>query len=305
MSSFSWMRAVAVAAEDGIVHRGAFYDCGGIATVIHVHGKCGNFYENEFIERLACVYAKAGLNTLAVNNRGRDCISEAYCKGQLCYVGGALEQFELSVADIGGAVSYVSGLGHLAVLQGHSHGCEKVLWYLSQRSDVAALILLSPANSYGLQNCWRSPETVEEQVERLTALGGQDPDHLSLLPSNEYGVRTARRCYSIPTTRPSLIGWLMSAGIHTFDPGVSWCHPQLQVPAFAYIGGEDDMQLDGWQITAECVKDRLPDARVMTLPKGDHHMRGCETEVAEGVVDWMVKQSELELTGSRRAVHRR
>ena len=56
------------------------------ATVIHIHGSCGNFYENAFIATMARLYTARGVNFLSFNNRGHDCIAEAYQNGRLVYV---------------------------------------------------------------------------------------------------------------------------------------------------------------------------------------------------------------------------
>ncbi len=46
------------------------------ATIIHIHGNFGNFYENEFIPIMAERYTDSGLNFLSINNRGHDGIAE-------------------------------------------------------------------------------------------------------------------------------------------------------------------------------------------------------------------------------------
>ena len=67
--------------------------------------------------------------------------------------GSAYEKFEECVFDIAAWIDVVKKLGYTEVwLQGHSLGCSKVAYYVSQktRGEVAGAILLSPSDMIGL-----------------------------------------------------------------------------------------------------------------------------------------------------------
>lgn len=282
------IREVSVCSEDGIRHRGLFYDGGSSCTILHVHGKCGDFFQNQFISRIGRVLTTAGYNLLALNNRGSGCISEAYRDENLIYVGGAVELFADSVLDIGGALSYLQARGHEVILQGHSHGCEKVMWYSAERGmdGIRGIVLLSPANSRLIQELWRTPESIAGQVERLQASHGDD-DNLSLLPPDEYGVSTSEKAYSIPTTRFSLLHWLQNPALSVFSPTQSDWSAVLRSPTFAYLGARDDLQLEGLGSMLECLQACAPDIELFVHEHGDHQMKGIETSVGTAILDWL------------------
>ena len=78
---------VTLETEDGLALKGYLATANNsTATVIHIHGSCGNFYENAFIATMARLYTARGVNFLSFNNRGHDCIAEAYQNGRMEHV---------------------------------------------------------------------------------------------------------------------------------------------------------------------------------------------------------------------------
>lgn len=117
--------------------------------VIHVHGLSGNFYENRFIDTLAKVYTEKGYSFLTFNNRGKDYISELL-KGEDDILGGACyELFEDCLLDLEGVVSWVKERNYKEIfLEGHSYGCNKVIYYYHKKSEecIKKIILLAPCD---------------------------------------------------------------------------------------------------------------------------------------------------------------
>ncbi len=281
------LETVAVLSEDGLTHNGLLYNAGSGFTVLHVHGKCGSYYENAFVAILAEVYASAGYNLMAVNNRGTGCIVEAYRHGVLEYIGGSVEAFEGCLADIGGATKYLSERGHRVVLQGHSAGCEKIALYCSERGGVEGVILLSPGDSYALQSRYIFPETLPAQLVRLRGedRGDSVGDPLELAAPREYGVATVEKCYRIPIVRTALITWLDSPYIKMFHEKEWW--QTVDVPAFAYVGAKDDLQVAGVSAMERCLRSRFSHLAFCSPTYGDHHLSKAEVEVGTSVVDWL------------------
>lgn len=117
--------------------------------LIHVHGWMGNFYENRFIDYFADILTKNNIAFFTFNNRGAGIITEFLRDEKRERIGGSLEKFEDSVFDIGGAIRYLQTRGFQEfVLQGHSLGCQKVVYYQNNKKDsrVKGLILLAPVN---------------------------------------------------------------------------------------------------------------------------------------------------------------
>ena len=94
--------------------------------VIHVHGLNGNFYENRFLDTLAKSYTDKGYAFLTFNNRGKDFIAELLKGDGFTVIGGSLE----------------------ITLEGHSYGCNKVLYYYNKKKEdcINKIVLLAPCD---------------------------------------------------------------------------------------------------------------------------------------------------------------
>ena len=117
--------------------------------VIHVHGLNGNFYENRFIDALAKAYTDKNYAFLTFNNRGTGFITELLKGNDFTLVGGCLERFKDCLLDIEGVVNWAKLQGYKDItLEGHSYGCNKVLYYYSHKKDdcIKKMILLAPCD---------------------------------------------------------------------------------------------------------------------------------------------------------------
>ena len=114
--------------------------------VIHVHGLCGNFYENRFLDILAKSYTNKGISFLTFNNRGTNFISELLKGNNFEIIGGCYERFIDCLLDIEGAINYVKEKGYNnIILEGHSYGCNKVIYYYNKKKDnsISKIVLLA------------------------------------------------------------------------------------------------------------------------------------------------------------------
>jgi len=141
------------------------------SILINIHGTSGCFYIEEYTPFLAEELPALGVATLFTNNRGSH-VMEAWQKS-----GAALEIFEDCVLDLDVWVRYVLSLGYRRIiLQGHSLGTEKVVYYMNKGNPppaVAALILLGVSDSFGNQARIAKGFPVDPMVEagRLMAEG--------------------------------------------------------------------------------------------------------------------------------------
>ena len=146
--------------SDGLELQGLYVPAGDASAngvVLHVHGLDGNFYENRFIEAVAAVYNRHGLDFLTFNNRGHDYISDILVEetagGSATYrqAGGMYEVLRDCIADIAAAAGFARERGcRRVLLEGHSHGALKVLHYLVRARDpaVSGLVLMSPSDDF-------------------------------------------------------------------------------------------------------------------------------------------------------------
>ena len=146
------MELVRFFANDGVELVGALYVGNKETAIIHLHGYCGNFYENPFVDVLGRELSKSGITFLAINTRAHDYRSDLKIKTEEGFKsatgGGAVDNFYDSEIDISSAVSYLKNQGYQRIIvQGHSTSAQKALNYALKfkHNDI---ILLSAGDIY-------------------------------------------------------------------------------------------------------------------------------------------------------------
>ena len=255
-------------------------------TIIHVHGSLGNFYDNGFVPIMAKRYSEAGINFFSINTSCHDGIAEGDRSGQFEYVGGSRTKFCDCLYDIEAAVSFAKRFSERLILQGHSLGCDRVLYYLVNCAAGYDFVLLSPCDSYQLQANWIAPETVEEQVVRLKA-GRSGDDEFDWLPSREYGVRGGSDwTYAIPITREAFLSIAEGPPYRLMkikDPG----NYRIEQRALAYIGGKDALQVWPHDVMFRYLRGRIGHVQELYVADGDHMLGGCEDHVINTIAQWV------------------
>ncbi len=139
--------------------------------VIHVHGLCGNFYENRFLDMLAKTYTNKGYSFLTFNNRGTNFVSELLKGNNFAVIGGCYEKFTDCLLDIEGAINYSKNIGYTEIiLEGHSYGCNKVVYYYNKKNDesIEKIVLLAPCDIP--QECIKFLSKEEYEIARKEAI---------------------------------------------------------------------------------------------------------------------------------------
>lgn len=168
-------KLVRINSIDEIEQPGILYNPNGNTDkiVIHVHGLNGNFYENRFIDTLAKSYINKNYAFLTFNNRGKDFISELLKGDDFAVVGGSLERFKDCLLDIEGVVNWVKEKGYKEIiLEGHSYGCNKVLYYYNKKKDnsIKKIVLLAPCDMPSECKKFLSLEEYETAKDESTRL---------------------------------------------------------------------------------------------------------------------------------------
>ncbi|MEM0154777.1 MAG: DUF1749 domain-containing protein [Methanothrix sp.] len=131
-------------------------------AILHIHGLGGSFYGSNSIPEILSEAKKKGIAFMSVLTRGSYIIeSFGYKSGDKeLLAGSALERFEDCVYDIDGAISSLRKMGFKKIfLEGHSTGCQKILYYMNSKKaknskNVKAIALISPVDdhNYDLYN---------------------------------------------------------------------------------------------------------------------------------------------------------
>ena len=141
--------------------------------VIHVHGLNGNFYENRFLDTIAKSYTDNNYAFLTFNNRGRDFITELLKGNDFTIIGGSLERFKDCILDIDGIVNWTKNKGYNEIiLEGHSYGCNKVLYYYNHKKsdNIKKIVLLAPCDIPSEGKKFLSKEEYEKTKSDSTRL---------------------------------------------------------------------------------------------------------------------------------------
>ncbi len=126
-------------------------------AVLHLHGLGGSFYGSSYIPYLASEAKANGIAFFSMQNRGSYIIEEYdYANKKKSFLAGAaLERFEDCIYDIGGAIKELASLGYRKIfLEGHSTGCQKILYYMSSKASkksmalISGIVLLSPVDDH-------------------------------------------------------------------------------------------------------------------------------------------------------------
>lgn len=279
------MRLVQFETEDGLRLNGCLAETGSDTTIVHVHGKGGNFYENKFVKIMFEAYSSEGFNFLSFNNRGHSSYVEAYKDGEIVYIGAAVETFEDCLLDLRAAEQFARTLGSRVVFQGHSFGCEKIMYYSLHVNPNLELILLSPCDGYRLQQVYRYPETVEQQLLRLRK--DYQLEGLEWLPSREYGIRVPGVDYHVPIVAEALVALMSGSAFELIALDKPWRGPLVPSRSFVYLGGRDPLQVDGADAMRKELRARIHNPNVVVFENGDHALRPIHGEVLGRISAWL------------------
>ena len=141
--------------------------------VIHVHGLNGNFYENRFLDALSKTYTDKNYAFLTFNNRGTGFITELLKWNDFTIIWWCLERFKDCKLDIEGVVNWAKIKWYNEIiLEWHSYGCNKILYYFNQKKDdsIRKIILLAPCDIPSECKKFLSNEEYERLKEESTIL---------------------------------------------------------------------------------------------------------------------------------------
>lgn len=240
-------------------------------VVIHVHGLNGNFYENRFLDILAKSYTDKNYAFLTFNNRGRDFITELLKGNDFTIIGGSLERFKDCILDIEGVVNWVKEKGYSEIiLEGHSYGCNKVLYYYNHKKDnsIKKIVLLAPCDIPSEGKKFLSEEEYKVAKEESTRLVNEGKDNelidFSVMANGKIAAGTYYYDF-LPGGKNDFIRY--SDGKN----GKSEILNNVDIPTLVVFGNVDECVLtQPIDVVKEYLKNNVNDCNIQLIEGADH-----------------------------------
>lgn len=282
---------VRIVTKDKLILSGNFYspEKATKKAVLHIHGMCGNFYENSFLSYMADEFTKNGYSFLSINNRGAGTFFDFPVKGRKeshKRIGNAYEKFEECIYDIKAGLDFLEKEKFTEiVLQGHSLGSVKVAYYMAKTKDkrVSRLVLVSPSDMVGLTED-------KEHARRMTLSKKliKDGRGNELLPELLWGW-----AWNSATTYVNLSERNTAVDVfNTYDKQAPSCIKDITIPILAIMGGTDDAAILPVKEALEVIKSKAkkaPRFDTLVIGKAPHTYFGYEQQLARGIASWLKK----------------
>lgn len=249
---------------------------------IHVHGLNGNFYENRFLDTLAKSYTDKNYAFLTFNNRGRDFITELLKGNDFTIIGGSLERFKDCILDIDGVVNWVKEKGYKEIiLEGHSYGCNKVLYYYNHKKDdsIKKIVLLAPCDIPSEGKKFLSEEEYNKAKEESTRLVQENKENelidFSVMANGKIAAGTYFNDF-LPNGENDFIRYV--DGIN----GKSEVLNSIDIPTLVIFGNVDECVLtQPIDVVKAYLKNNLSNCNIQIIEGADHLYTGKYEELGK------------------------
>ena len=243
--------------------------------VIHVHGLNGNFYENRFLDTIAKSYTDNNYAFLTFNNRGRDFITELFKGDDFTIIGGSLERFKDCILDIDGIVNWVKNKGYNEIiLEGHSYGCNKVLYYYNHKKsdNIKKIVLLAPCDIPSEGKKLLSKEEYDKAKSDSTRLvqEGKESDLIDFSVMANGKIAAGTYYYDfLPGGENDFIRYVDGAN------GKSEILNSIDIPTLIIFGDVDECVLtQPIEIVKEYLTNNINDCNIQIIEGADHSYAG-------------------------------
>ena len=279
---------------DNIELQGWLSNTDGDRAVVHMHGMSGNGYENAFLDTLHETYSKLGVSLFAIDNRGRGIISSFQQRDELsrwgedAKLGGScFEVLDECINDINGAINYLKSIGKTKfILQGHSLGCTKVVYYMNTQAtdDIEKVILLAPTDMVAWASRDKNHEKNIEKAHKLiaenkpTALVDAQcwPDETPLSAQTYLSICVANTSADIYSEREN--GALLG---------------NVNKPMLIVYGSEDIGikeiygSIDNWKVQTEAIINK-DSTRIVNFEGASHSFKYFEKQLSDAIENFVL-----------------
>lgn len=257
--------------------------------LINIHGTGSGFYieefEREFVERLP----EQGISVLFTNNRGNFVME--FWQG----TGAALERFEDCLIDIDAWIELALEKGYSKIiLQGHSLGTEKVVYYMERgkyRDKVIGVILLGFADSYGNQMLFldKVGRTNQELLSEALDLVAQN--------KGEQFLTSTWLCHAgvLPQSAISYLSFFsgnseLSKALPLRKGRDLKYYQNIKVPILGVVGEKDHWTILPVPQAAELLRKENPLAEVYIIEGSYHSFEEHQKELVDIVEGFILKR---------------
>lgn len=259
-------------------------------VILHIHGMAGNFYENIFLDSMAEEYTKAGYAFSTGNNRGHDYIADFQIVGPKenhKRIGDAFEKIEDCILDINGWIEFLKQKGYrIFILQGHSLGAVKAVYYLGNYQDnpFVALVLASPPDMLGLVRVEAEKRNFERdlsEAKKLMREGKKDVWLKNKIWNWYYKSAQSYINFFADKSKSDVFPILRNGKFKELE--------NVKIPVLAFYGGTDDAVVFSPEKDLEVIKKHLKNSKSETLLVGTapHSYFKHEKQAAKNVVNWL------------------
>lgn len=261
-------------------------------VLLNIHGTGSDFYVEEFEEEFHSRLPVHGVATLFIQNRGHH-VMDYWQK-----TGAALEMFEDCLIDIDTWIECAFSLGYTKIiLQGHSLGTEKVVYYMNRgkhADKVIGVILLGFADSYG--NTVDKPEKVGGAVEKLLT-------EARAMVRDGKGDEFLRSCWNchagvLPKSAASFLNFFspnseLSKALPLRKGKDLLMYRNIKVPILGIVGELDQWTMIPVEDAAELLRMENKSATVHIIPGSGHSFEGYEKQLVDIVTQFINSRLHL------------
>lgn len=281
---------IRVTTEDKLILQGLLYepDQKTNKVILHIHGMAGNFYENRFLDAMAKTFTDNAWAFLVPNTRGHDFIADfpvAGDKEEYKRIGNFREKFEECVFDVKAWLDFADLQGFKEiVLQGHSLGAVKVVYYIAKTEDkrVSKMVLVSPPDMVGLAEAEKDHKELLILAKKMVSEGNGD----EILPKFLWDwYYLSAKTYIDFGERDNPIDVF-----NTYDKDKTSVISNIKVPVLAFFGSKDDAAILPVSEALEVIKKKAantPKFDTAIVEEAPHSYFAHEQEAADLVLNWL------------------
>lgn len=261
-------------------------------AIVFVHGLASTaFAHHDYLAPLS------GKNTAVIffSNRGHDKVARikkldrSSARGYVSEIAGQTHEiFTDCVDDIQGIVDYLSGKKVKEIyLVGHSTGCQKSVYYLSQKGKqkkIRGVVLLCPVSDYAAVKKSVHPARLKRAEREARKLLARKKSHQVLPDTIWPDLLDAQRFLSLftPNSKEEIFTYAQPKK----TPKIL---QKIKIPLLAVFAGNDEYHDRDTQEIVDWFTAHIASLRgsVSVIPNAGHGFKGCENRVVQGVRAWL------------------